>query len=206
VVYTTTGSSNSVTANTATLNADLAAAGLGAYTFSSLGGSSDYTSSFTTSQHILVTGGLTVTSGGTGEGTPFTIVVSEDGFTQPPIGQTLNDAAAASFGGATGSAANSGTYSGPPSLTVTPATLTETSSPPTSTASASIPTYVTPYTLTSQTVISLTASSSSAPGTLGITNQVTVTGVPEPAGLVMMLTGMPLPLVVLGLLRRRAAA
>jgi hypothetical protein len=32
------------------------------------------------------------------------------------------------------------------------------------------------------------------------------TSIPEPASLVMMLTGMPLPLVVLGLLRRRRAA
>jgi hypothetical protein len=43
------------------------------------------------------------------------------------------------------------------------------------------------------------------------TDQITVStkfvsAIPEPASLVMMLTGMPLPLVVLGLLRRRRAA
>jgi hypothetical protein len=45
-----------------------------------------------------------------------------------------------------------------------------------------------------------------AGGSVGFTNKVTVTGIPEPASVVMMLTGMPLPLVVLGLLRRRRAA
>jgi hypothetical protein len=209
VVYTTTGSANAVTADTSTapgnLNDSLAAAGLGAYTFGNLGGSSDQTASATLSQHILVTGGMTVTPGGVGESTPFTIVVSEGGFTQPPLGKTLSDAAAASFGGSTGSDANTGTYSGPPPLSVSPSTLTDTT-PPTSTASSPITTYVIPYTLLSETVITLDAAASSAPGTLTFTNQVTITGVPEPASVVMMLTGIPLPLVVLGLLRRRAAA
>jgi hypothetical protein len=134
VVYTTTGGANSVTANTTTLNGNLAAAGLGAYVFGNLGGSSDQTASPTLEQHILVTGGLTVTFGAPGESTPFTIVVREDGFTQPPAGKTLSDAAAASFGGATGSSANTGTYSGPPALSVSPTTLTQTSVPPTSSA------------------------------------------------------------------------
>jgi hypothetical protein len=75
VVYTTTGGANSVTANTTTLNGNLAAAGLGAYVFGNLGGSSDQTASPTLEQHILVSGGLTVTFGGPGESTPFTVVV-----------------------------------------------------------------------------------------------------------------------------------
>jgi hypothetical protein len=32
------------------------------------------------------------------------------------------------------------------------------------------------------------------------------TVIPEPASLILMLTGMPLPLVVMGLIRRRRAA
>jgi hypothetical protein len=49
----------------------------------------------------------------------------------------------------------------------------------------------------------------STPGT-GTTDQfavaATLSAVPEPASLILMLTGLPLPLVVVGLLRRRAAA
>jgi hypothetical protein len=210
VVYTTTGGANSVTADTSTaagnLNDQLAAAGLGAYTFSNLGGSSNFTSSAALEQHILVSGAMTVTSGGSGESTPFTIVVSEDGFTQPPIGKTLSDGATASFGASTGSSANTGTYSGVPS-SVSPSTLTETSSPPFSSASAPITSSPIPYTLASQSIITLDSATAGSTGTLGFTNQVTVAGfIPEPASVVMMLTGMPLPLVVLGILRRRRAA
>jgi len=214
VIFTMTGATSTAVApgpdggatGIDTLNGNLHAIGFGAYTFSALGGSSNFTSSPILDQHILVTGGLTVTSGGTGEGAPITVVVSEDGFTQPPIGKTLADAAGASFGGATGSSANTGLFSGTPS-SVSPSTITDTTSP-ISSASAPITSLPIPYTLTSETVISLTSVSTdpAVPGTLTFSNQVTVTGVPEPASLVMMLTGMPLPLVVLGILRRRRAA
>jgi hypothetical protein len=67
--------------------------------------------------------------------------------------------------------------------------------------------FLIPYTLTSMTVLNVDPATA-AGGSVGFTNKVTVlnAGVPEPASLVMMLTGMPLPLVVLGILRRRRAA
>jgi hypothetical protein len=43
-------------------------------------------------------------------------------------------------------------------------------------------------------------------GVAGYTGQTTVTGIPEPASIVMMLTGIPVPLIVLGILRRKAKA
>jgi hypothetical protein len=207
-VYQVIGSANAVTADVLApgtgLNDSLAAVGLGAYVFSALGGSSNLTSSPILDQHVLVTGALTITPGGDGAGTPITILVTEDGFTQPPVAQTLADGAAASFGGASGSVANTGLYSGTPS-SVSPTTLTETSVPPLSSDSAPITSAPIPYTLGSESIITLTASGATD-GTLTFSNQVTVTGVPEPATVVMMLTGMPLPLVVLGILRRRRAA
>jgi hypothetical protein len=206
VIYSTTGGSNAVSANITTLNGNLAAAGFGAYTFSNLGGSSNFTSSSASEQHILAAGGMTVTPGGTGESTPITILLTEDGFRQPPIGNTLADAAAASFGGSTGSSANTGTFSGTPG-SVSPSTITDLTSP-TSTASAAITSTPIPYALGSESVITLDSVGGTA-GTLTFSNQVSVAGVPgvpEPASLVMMLTGMPLPLVVLGILRRRRAA
>ena len=54
--------------------------------------------------------------------------------------------------------------------------------------------------------INLAANPSSP--TDGFTGSVRVTGtaVPEPASMVMFMTGMPLPLVLVGLLRRRRRA
>jgi len=67
------------------------------------------------------------------------------------------------------------------------------------------------YTLSDTTTITLALSgfNASNPGSSATdqtTNSATFRAVPEPAGLVMMVTGMPLPLVVMGLLRRRRAA
>jgi hypothetical protein len=74
------------------------------------------------------------------------------------------------------------------------------------TSSTGFSPFLIPYTLTSMTVLNVDPATA-AGGSVGFTNKVTVTNViPEPASLVMMLTGMPLPLVVLGLLRRRRAA
>jgi hypothetical protein len=207
VIYQTMGSANAVTADLGSggLNDQLVAAGFGAYVFGNLGGTSNFTSSPTLEQHVAVAGGLDVTSGGAGAGTPITILVTEDGFTQPPQGKELFDGATVSFGASTGSVDNTGTFSGTPG-SVSPASLTDTSNPPQSTASVAITSTPIPYTLGSMSVITLNTASGASSGNLTFTNSVAVTGVPEPASLVMMLTGIPLPLVVLGLLRRRAAA
>jgi len=209
VAYTTTGGANGVTADVAALNSGLVSAGLGAYVFGTLSASSDFTTGSTLSQHILVNGGLTVTAGGGGEGTPFTVYVSEDGFTQPPIRTKLDATAGAIYDPATtGSVANTGTYTDSTtsvSLPTSPGGLTLTSSGTLTDSTPLSSLTSNPYTLSSQTVITL-SSSSATTGTNTITNAVAVSGVPEPASVVMMLTGIPLPLVVLGILRRRRAA
>jgi hypothetical protein len=59
------------------------------------------------------------------------------------------------------------------------------------------------YSLTNVTTINI----AHIDGTAGYTGQTTVTGViPEPASIVMMLTGIPVPLIVLGILHRKARA
>jgi hypothetical protein len=209
VVYTTTGGANAVTADVAALNSGLVSAGLGAYVFGTLSASSDFTSSPTTSQNVLVNGGLTVTQGGDGEGTPFTVYVSEDGFTQPPIRTKLDATAGAIYDTATtGSVENTLTYTDSAtsvSLPTSPGGLTLTSSGTLTDSTPLSSLTSNPYTLSSQMVIALTSTSATT-GTNTITNAVAVSGVPEPASVVMMLTGIPLPLVVLGILRRRRAA
>jgi hypothetical protein len=63
------------------------------------------------------------------------------------------------------------------------------------------------YTLSAQVNITLVgASGTSGAGDQFTNNVAFLSVVPEPASLVMMVTGMPLPLVVMGLLRRRRAA
>jgi hypothetical protein len=65
--------------------------------------------------------------------------------------------------------------------------------------------YVTPYGLTNQITLHLTGTGNTNNSIVGFQGSTTITSVPEPASLVMMLTGMPVPLMVLGMLRRRKA-
>jgi hypothetical protein len=77
--------------------------------------------------------------------------------------------------------------------------------------SASTPTdhtfspFVTPYTLTNQITINITGNDSANNASDQFQGSTTIMAVPEPASLVMFLTGMPVPLMVLGMLRRRKA-
>ncbi len=104
-VYTILGGANSVSANTDILNSNLDAAGYGAYTFSNLGGSSNYpgTSQAGVGAYILTSGDFVVTHGGSGEGTPITVVLTEAGFTLPATAPYLQDTSVAIIAGATGS-------------------------------------------------------------------------------------------------------
>jgi len=211
-IYTVTGGANAVTANVGVLNSDLAAAGFGAYSFTNLGGSSNNPGSTLLGPlggaYILNSGNLTVTAGGGGEGTPITVVLVEGGFTLPANGPTLQDTATANIAGATGTQGSEGVFTGAtggPTTTTIPG-LTGTG---VQTSSTPLGTYVTPFTLESQAILSLTATSSTLPGSNGYSQKVQVLAaatVPEPASIVMMLTGMPLPLVLVGLLRRRRQA
>jgi hypothetical protein len=204
-LYSIVGGANAVTADTTILNGNLAAGGFGAYSFSNLGGSSNNPGSTTVGvgAFVLTSGNLLVTPGGSGGGTPITVVLTEDGFTLPSNGAELQDTATANIASASGSQDSTGIFEDATSTTVTTPTASLTSSGITTT-SAPLGTYVTPFALTSVTTLSLTAApGSTLPGSNGFSQKIVVTAIPEPASVVMMLTGMPLPLVVLGLLRRR---
>jgi hypothetical protein len=217
-VYTVTGSATAVTADTATLNSNLSLDGLGGYTFSSLGGSSNNPGPGTQegSAFVLTSGNLNAARGGQGVGTVLTIILSEDGFTTPTEGPT--NTLKAFTGGNYGSTAAGNILSDVASLTDATSTTISTGSAdasftganvtPTGNAFKDMASFVSPVTLTNTLNISAIAAASSHTGSNGFSGQtgITTTAIPEPASIVMMLTGMPLPLVVLGLLRRRAAA
>jgi hypothetical protein len=209
-IYTITGASpTAVTANTGILNSDLAGAGYGAYSFTNLGGSSNNPGDNTVGAFILTSGNLTVTSGGSGEGTPITVVLTEGGFTLPTNSSALMDRAQSNVAGASlSSQMSTGTFTDATGYTVSTPMVTLGTGGGDVTHMATLGTYVTPFTLESQTTLSMMAASAAGPGSNGFSQKVTVSAsaVPEPASLVLMLTGMPLPLIVLGLLRRRAAA
>jgi len=212
-IYSTVGGSTAVSADTGILNGNLAAAGFAAYSFSNLGGSSNNPGSSATGPtggaYVLTSGNLIVSPGGSGESTPITVVLTEGGFVLPTSSPSLVESGTVNFAGATGSLDSAGvlTDATGASTTVSIPTLTETSSPPSSSGSTSPGTYVTPFTLDSQTTLVLDAATG-LNGSNGFSQklQLTAGAIPEPASLVMMLTGMPLPLVVVGLLRRRRAA
>jgi len=208
-IYSVTGGANSVTAVVGTLNSDLAGAGFGAYSFSTLGGSSNQPGSTTDGAFVLASGNLTVTPGGTGEGQQITVVLTEGGFTLPGGSTTLSDRSQSNpVGVSASSQASEGVFTpatGSPVIATAP-TLGTTGGDVTGTHA--IGAYTTPFSLESQTTLSLTGTSGAGNGSTGFSQRITVgpgAVVPEPASLVMMLTGMPLPLVVLGLLRRRRA-
>jgi hypothetical protein len=220
-IFTISGTATQVTATG--VNAALATHGFSAYTFGSLGGSSNLGVTGATTGQLGMAGNLSVdtTAGNTGADTPITIVVTESGFTVPlsAVFNTLAQTSQANYNTASITGSSTTTHSGifTDSTSPTPITVTTSIGPlnPSNTGvsqtggqtSKPIPTYVTPYTLTSQTLVSLSPAPGSTTGQVQLTNNLLVSAaIPEPASLVLMLTGMPLPLVVLGLLRRRRAA
>jgi hypothetical protein len=210
-IYSVIGSSNAVTADTNILNGNLAGAGFGAYSFSNLGGNSNNPGSTTpgVGAFIQTTGGLSVIAGGGGEGTPITVVISEGGFTLPFNGPKLTDVLLGNLSGlSSGSLSTEGVLTDATGATSSTGlgTITSTGS---TTVSTDLGAYATPFALESQTILSGTSLSRNPliPGSIGLIQTVsTEAAVPEPATLVMMLTGMFMPLVVQRLRRRRPAA
>jgi len=210
-IYSVVGTAQGVSANTGILNSDLAGAGFGAYSFTSLGGSSNNPGSAATGPlggaYIITSGNLVVLHGLSGESTPITVVLTEGGFSLPTSSPSLTDTAQANVAGVTGTQDSTGVLTpATGSAVITPtATVSGTGS---ATTSAIPGLYVTPFSLDSQTTLNYDTVSSTN-GSIGFSQKVQLVAaatVPEPASLLMMLTGMPLPLVVLGLLRRRRAA
>jgi hypothetical protein len=196
--------------NTTALNATLIADG-SAYRFSSLGASSDWPGTTgSTGGSLQTNGGLFIPTTASGVLGAITIATSEDGFTAPtgPNGSMIttvvgnaNDVPA----GSTGSYMAAFNGVNEPALTGT-STGTQGNTFSLSRTDA-LGAVAAPYTVSSTWTFNMTQNTT-AQAQLGFSGggQVSQTAVPEPASLVLMLTGMPLPLVVIALLRRRRGA
>jgi hypothetical protein len=200
VIYSTSGAVN-ITA----LNTDLKNAG-SAYQFA--------TNGLTASSQLQSDGEVALTTTGsiiilaTGSTTPtLSIDVVATGILAPVgSGGTLASSASGTYSGvSSGTTTFTGDYQG---TTLTPAIVGTASGGTTSYGSTnavqSIGTVPSGYSLSNHFVIGL---SQNVGGTEGLSGSVIVsTVVPEPSSVVMLLTGMPLPLaMVFGLIRRRRA-
>jgi hypothetical protein len=182
-----------------------------AITFTSLGASSNYPGG--TPNPLVATlteSGTAVLSGSSGA-TAITVATMESGYTTPSgTTGTLGSAQTAIFTNVTagGSEASSSSYNSTNTTTLTSTSTGTSLNAYSPTNSMGVGTIVSGYTLDNSSAISMTGSTPGAGTTTQFAVAATLTGaaVPEPASLIMMLTGMPLPLVVLGLLRRRRAA
>ena len=197
--------------NIAGLDTILASLG-SAYHFVSLSGeSTTWPGSFSSAGGTLSLGGEIFTTG-PAVGQTVSIKETLTGYTSPSgLPGTLSSASTATFNNAGPGNSHSASSIFTNSLAVPIPTLTypvastttgpdnEGNSPP----SVPIPlgSFTTPYSLTN--VITFTLPSSGADDAFGVTAK--VTAVPEPASVVTMLIGLPMPLVGLAWLRRRKA-
>lgn len=167
-----------------------------------LGGQSNFPGS-SLEGSLTLTG--TVNSVRAGEA-KLTILQIEDAFTAPtgPAGTlfssstgnfNLQPAGAGHMASSTFNATTAGPYN-----VFSSGTAPNPQGNATSVGLAPVPTL---YTLTNTIVFNLAVGTPSNPVQDGFNVIATVRAVPEPASLVMMVTGMPIPLVVLGMLRRR---
>jgi len=197
----TSTSSSFSSAELTTLNAQLAADG-SAYTFSALGGSSNYPGASTGG--ILSLAGI-VTVGATGS-TSLTVTEMETGFISPSsVPGTLTSSSSVTFNNA-GTGNSQTTHSSFNAITTPPMTLASSSSTGPNSPNPGPPgtapiAFTTSYALDNSISFSL---STSTPGAVdNFTLSAKATAVPEPASVVTMLIGLPLPLVGLAWLRRR---
>jgi hypothetical protein len=188
------------TADLASLNGDLASAG-SAYRFTQLSANSNFDGGATGFLQInaqIAVGAIGNTT------TSLSIDATQGGFLSPlgPNGTILNAVGGSNSNNATGGLTYTGDFQNTLSTPV-PITLTgdlgrfSNGNGPTS-----IGTVPSGYSLSSHLIVNMGDVPTS---TLGVTGTTTVTAVPEPASVVMLLTGLPMPLVFMGLLRRRKA-
>jgi len=198
--------------NTVNLNNVLAADG-SAYRFTALGANSNWAGSTGSDGGFLSTGGnLVVSTTSTGVTGTLTITTTEDGFTAPTgTNGTLKSTQNAAFNST--AAGDNQSYVSSFNGTTLPPPLVSTSTGPI--ANNYSPSRTDPigavaagYSLDNHLTFNLTQNTASQASDNGFqgTAQVFASSVPEPASMILMLTGMPLPLVVMGLLRRRRAA
>jgi hypothetical protein len=207
---------NSLQVDTTALNTFLAANG-SAYQFSNLGASSDYPGQPNPTGGTLNETGTALMNPGATGATAITVNTTLTGYTQPtgPGGSVASSATAIYTNTAAGDSQNANgswaiptgaalvnsptiTFVSPGGMSVPPFSASNTTPVPTITAAG--------YDLDNHATISLTPSSTAVVSDqFGVAVKL-ITAVPEPASLVLMLTSMPLPLVVVGLLRRRRRA
>jgi hypothetical protein len=214
-IYSTVGGPQSVTADTdptGALNTALLGTG---YSFSSLSGQSNLPGDSVVGAFVSDSGNVSFAAGGTG-GT-LMIVVTEDGFMAPAsgAGNQLLSNQTATFTGTTGASSQSyvGNFNDHAGVnqdlaTVPPTLFGNTPIAQDASAMAGLPPYALPFQLTNTTTIVLDSLSTdpSFPGNDVFTGTTSVLAIPEPASLIMMATGMPVSLVVMGLRRRRRRA
>jgi hypothetical protein len=193
---------NFLDVNTAAVNAQLAATS--AITLSGLTARSNNPGQADPTGATLQEQG-TATVTGTGI-TTITIATFQTQFTIPAGAGTLSSSSTANYtnsnvGASTAASSSYNTTLLTPTLTYN---YTGATNPQAFSGNNSIavgaPT--SPYTLDNSATISLTAGSNQ----FSVAARYNAAAVPEPASIILMLTGMPLPLVVMGLLRRRRAA
>jgi hypothetical protein len=202
-------SQNYGTVDLTTLNSILTTDG-SAYQFSALGGNSNWSGS-PSGGTLNLFGGISIPVGGTGS-TSLTITETESGFISPsgPSG-TLSSSSTGNYNSASPGDSHSANSSfnaiTTPTYVVATGPLSPGPDPETGSASAAIPSFVTPYTLTNSISFSLAPSASGSPSDgFGVNAKVVAAAVvPEPASVVTMMLGMPLPLLYVAWLRRRRA-
>jgi hypothetical protein len=177
------------------------------YQFVSLGGSSNFPGS-SSQGNLVLTGEIHSVVGG-GSDAFLKITESESDFTSPtgPSG-TLMSSSTGNFTNQPGGAGHtaSSAFNATSTSTYDVFSATTDPNPAGGMASVGIAPVSTLYTLTNVATFGLAAASTNdIVDSFGVTATVTAV-VPEPASVVMLLTGMPLPLVVVGLLRRRRRA
>jgi len=188
-----------------TLNTALTGAG-SAYTFNTLGGSSNW-SGAPTAGVLNLTGIVTV--GATGN-TILTVTETEMGFIAPASGLpgTLTSSSSVTFNnpgtGSVGSQTTDSSFNATttPMVTLMSSGTFPNSPPPGPPGSAPI-VFTTPYTLDNYISFSLNTSTPGGTDNFTLAGRVTSVVVPEPSSAVIMLIGLPLSLVGLAWLRRR---
>jgi hypothetical protein len=208
VIYSTTGS-----VNINALNTDLVNAG-SAYQFEPNGLSASTTGTLTTAG-LSTSGFVTVISGAGLSTTPaLSVDVVESNILAPTGTGSLSGSAGVNYTQVpSGSTSFTGDYQTPPPpvTTVTPTftlAASGTNGGGTTFPSMSLGAVAGGYSLSNHFIISLDPATASTGGTDSFGGGVvlTATTIPEPASIVMLLTGMPLPLaIVFGLMRRRRA-
>jgi len=190
------------TAQLLTLNQDLIAAG-SAYRITQLSADSNFSGGST--GFLQINAQIAIGRNGN-TSVPLSIDATQSGFLSPlgPNGTITNAVGGSNSNDATGGLTYTGDFQGTNAATLATTFPGDGGSFSLSNGPTNIGTVPSGYSLSSHLVVNM----GNVPiSTLGVTGTTTVSAqtVPEPASVVMLLTGLPVPLVFMGLLRRRKA-